>query len=149
MLEEKLIPYVGIGDIKLLSSLSNVKNILKRNNIKFSIEFQSNKGSNPEVPWTILHVANSITLSFANDKLWSIYCEEKFVGSLPNGIRIGMPMNEAMKIDSSLEFDELNEEYKSSMGYWLEDDLDTNTVMSITIFIKEALDDDLFFNYKW
>ena len=32
---------------------------------------------------------------------------------------------------------------------WLEDELDNNTVISISIFIKEALDDDLFDNYKW
>lgn len=149
LLEEKLIPYVGVGDIKLLSSLFDVKTFLKRNNINFTTDFQSNKGCNPEVPWIILHIANNITLSFANDKLWSIYCEEKFAGSLPNGIKIGMTMDEAMKIDSSLEFDELNEDYKSSLGYWLEDDLDTNTVMSITIFIKEVLNNDQFFNYKW
>ena len=34
-------------------------------------------------------------------------------------------------------------------GYWLEDNINDNSVMSISIFIKEAIDDDLFDKYEW
>lgn len=149
ILQEKLTPFAGIGEIKLMSSLDDVKKILKDNNVNFTIEYQSNKGCNPEVPWIMLHIENSITLSFAKNKLWEIYCEEGFLGELPNGIKIGMPLDEALKIDPSLKFDDWNEEFESSEGYWIEDNLDDNTVMSITIFIKEVLDDDTFFRYEW
>lgn len=149
ILQEKLVPFIGIGKIKLMSLLDDVKKILKDNNVNFTIEYQSNKGCNPEVPWIMLHIENSITLSFAKNKLWEIYCEGSFSGELPNGIKIGMPLDEALKIDPSLKFDDWNEEFESSEGYWIEDNLDDNTVMSITIFIKEVLDDDIFFRYEW
>ena len=97
----------------------------------------------------MIHIDGSITLSFAKNKLWRIFVEEKFEGSLPNGIKIGTPMNEVLKIDPSLKFDDWNEDYQSDNGYWIEDNLDNNTVLSITIFIKEVLDDDVFYRYEW
>lgn len=60
-----------------------------------------------------------------------------------------MPLEEAMEIDQDLEWNDWDEDFQSPDGYWLEDELDNNTVISISIFIKEALDDDLFDNYKW
>lgn len=149
ILKKNLIPFEGLGDIKLLSSFDEIKNYLKNNEINFSIEYQSNKGCNPEVPWTMIHIDDSITLSFAKNKLWQIFVEEKFEGLLSNGIKIGMPMNEALKIDPSLQYDDWNEDYQSKQGYWIEDNLDDNTVLSITIFIKEVMDDETFFKYEW
>ena len=67
ILQEKLIPFEGLGDIKLLSSFEEVKDYLKKNNINFSIEYQSNKGCKPEVPWTMIRIDGSITLSFAKN----------------------------------------------------------------------------------
>ena len=149
ILKEKIKPFEGLGQIKLLSTFDDVKKILRDNNIEYTIEYQSNKGCNPEVPWTMIHIENSITLSFANDKLWEIYCEGAFSGELPNGIKIGIPMSEALKIDPKLIYDDWNEEYESTNGYWLEDNLESKNVMSITIFIKEVLDDETFFRYEW
>ncbi len=58
-------------------------------------------------------------------------------------------MGEALKIDPALRFDDWEEVYKSPSGYWLEDNLDTKTVLSITIFIPEAQEDNLFDSYQW
>ena len=149
ILQEKLIPFEGLGDIKLLSSFEEVKDYLKKNNINFSIEYQSNKGCKPEVPWTMIRIDGSITLSFAKNKLWQIFAEEKFEGSLPSGIKIDTSMDEAIKIDPSLRYDDWNEDYQSKRGYWLEDNLDDGTVLSMTIFIKEVMDDAVFFKYEW
>lgn len=149
LLEQNVRPFDGLDEIKLLSSLNDIKEYLKKNSLKFTVEYQSNKGCNPEVPWTILHVENSISLMFAKDKLWQIYLEEDYKGILPNGIRIGMPIDEALKIDPSLKFDDWNENFESDNGYWLEDDLTNNTVLSISVFIKEVLDDDVFYRYEW
>lgn len=149
LLEQNAYPFVGLDEIKLLSSLDSVKDYLKKKGVKFTVEYQSNKGCEPEVPWTILHVDNSISLMFAKDKLWQIYLEEKYVGSLQNGIRIGMPLDEALKIDPSLKFNDWDEDFESLEGYRIEDNLDNNTVLSISIFIKEALDDEIFFRYEW
>ena len=38
---------------------------------------------------------------------------------------------------------------ESDNGYWLEDDLTNNTVLSISVFIKEVLDEDVFYRYEW
>lgn len=149
LLEQNIRPFEGLDEIKLLSSLNDVKEYLKKNNVGFTIEYQSNKGCEPDVPWIILHVDNSISLIFAKDKLWQIYLEENYAGSLPNGIKIGMKMEEALKIDPSLKFDDWNEDFESANGYWIEDNLDDNTVLSISIFIKEVLDDEVFFKYEW
>ncbi len=149
ILQENLVPFEGLGDIKLLSSFEDIKNYLKNNDINYTIEFQSNKGCNPEVPWTMVHINDSITLSFAKNKLWQIYVEKKYNGFLFNGIKIGMPMDEALKIDPTLKFDDWNEDFQSEKGYWLEDNLDDDTVLSITIFIKEVMDDETFFKYEW
>lgn len=149
ILKENLIPFEGLGEIKLLSSFEEVKKILKTNNINFRIVCQPNKGCTPEVPWTIIHIDNSVSLTFAKNKLWRIYCYGDFNGSLDNGVKIGMSMDDVFSIDPSLNFDDLNEVYESNEGYWLEDNLDNNTVLSFTIFIKEALDDDLLYRYEW
>ena len=149
LLEQNVRPFEGLDEIKLLSSLDDVKNYLKKNNIRFTVEYQSNKGCEPEIPWIILHVENSISLMFAKDKLWQIYLEEKYAGSLPNGIRIGMPVEEALKIDPSLKYNDWDEDFESDDGYWIEDDLANNTVLSIAVFIKEVLDDDIFYRYEW
>lgn len=149
LLEQNVVPFDGLDEIKLLSTLNDVKVYSKNNSIKSTVEHQSNKGCEPDVPWTILHVENSISLMFAKDKLWQIYLEENYKGSLPNGIRIGMSLEEALKIDPSLKYNDWNEDFESSNGYRIEDNLDNNTVLSITIFIKEVLDDELFYQYEW
>ena len=59
------------------------------------------------------------------------------------------PIEEALSIDPTLAYNEEEEDYGSEEGYWMEDNLETEKVMSITIFIKELLDDDLFFTYEW
>ena len=58
-------------------------------------------------------------------------------------------MDEAIKIDPSLRYGDWNEDYQSERGYWLEDNLDDGTVLSMTIFIKEVMDDAVFFKYEW
>ena len=54
----------------------------------------------------MIHIENSITLSFAKGKLWEIFLEENYSVSLPNGIKIGMKMDEALKLDSTLKYDD-------------------------------------------
>ena len=57
-----------------------------------------------------------------NGKLFKIVLWQDYSGSLPNGISIGMQVSEAKTLDPTLEYDEWNEDYESSSGYWLEDD---------------------------
>lgn len=142
-------PFIGIGDFTLLSSEKTVTEILNKNNISYVKEIWDNNDCTVKVPWLIIRTENSMSFFFANDKLFKIYFSEGFSSSLPNGITIGTNIEEAKKIDPSLKYDDWNDDWTSDSGYWLENSLDSNKVVSITVFIKELLDDDLFEKYEW
>lgn len=142
-------PFNGVGQFTLLSSEEEVKEILNKTGISFVEELWDNSECTVQVPWKIIRASNSMSFFFAKDKLFKIYMEEGFIGSLQNGISIGTYMDEARRLDSTLKYDEWNEDWSSENGYWLEDSLDTKQVISITIFIQELLDDDLFERYEW
>ena len=78
-----------------------------------------------------------------------MYVEHPYEGELPNGIRVGMNIDDAIKIDNQLSFDDWEEEWISPNGYWIEDSIDNNTVLNISVFIPELLDDELFDKYNW
>lgn len=144
-----LIPFVGMGKYKLLQSTKRIIDLLELDKIDFEVEVWENEDVTNKFPWTLLKASNGITFYFAKDKLFKIVVEEATDVALENGIHVGMPMSEATKIDVGLNFDDWNEDWESPLGYWLEDDLDTNNVMSISIFIKEAIDDEEFNKYEW
>ena len=96
---------------------------------------------------TVNHV---MSLFFAkNRKLFRIVLWQAYSGSLPNGIHPGMKIDEATCIDPDLKYVNWNEDYESDTGYWLEDDVESGEIMSISIFIKEMLNDDQFDNCDW
>ena len=101
------------------------------------------------MPWTVIKTKSGISFFFANDKLFKIYVEDNPEFVLTNGIRIGMSLEEAKSIDSKLIYDERNEDWSSEDGYWLEDSIDSGNIVSITVFIKPALDDEEFEKYEW
>lgn len=142
-------PYNGIGNISFNMTYDETREYLKAHGIKYTVDFWENKGCDPEVPWKIIRVDNCISFFFAKGKMFKICLESNYAGLLENGIRIGMSINEAQGIDPSIIFEDDEEYYSSDLGYWLEDDIETKAIISITIFIKEILDDDLFFSYQW
>ena len=148
LLAEELIPFIGTEHLNLYSTLSDMKIFLKENSINFSVEVWANKECTNPMPWTIIHIDNVISLFFANDKLFKIVVFEGYIGNLDNGIKTGMPISMALEKDSSLCYDDWNEDYESD-GYWIEEDNATNTISSISIFIPEILNDEVFEQYKW
>lgn len=151
ILKSDLKPLRGVGDLELLTNYNDVKEYLENNGIAYSEEYRSHKGYTSEIPWKIIHISNCISIFFAYDKLWKFYLEEGFQGKLPNGIHIGMDINEAIKIDKTAKFDDWNEIYVSKEGYNFGDSLITGKVASITIAIPEALEEDSenFYSYEW
>lgn len=147
---ESIIPYEGIESIKLYQKIDEVKAILHSDGIPFREEIWSAESETVPNPWTVLIVDNFISLFFAkNDKLFKMVFWEGYQGVLPNGVALGISIEEAGKLDPSLSFDDWNEVYQSENGYWLEDDIDTKKVMSVSIFIKELLDEDNFDYCNW
>lgn len=147
---EAIMPYEGIERIKLYQKIDEVKSVLQTDGLPYREEVWSAESETVPNPWTVLIVDNFISFFFAkNDKLFKMVFWEGYHGALPNGISLGMPIEKAELLDPSLSFDDWNEVYQSDNGYWLEDDIDTKTVMSISIFIKELLDDDNFDYCDW
>ncbi len=152
ILKSNLKPLKGVGDLELLMNYDFVKKYLDENGIIYKEEYWPNKGYTPDVPWKVINVADSIWMFFAYDKLWKFYLEGNFEGKLPNGIHVGMDINEAIKIDKTAEFDDCDEEYISSEGYRFVDSLATGKVIGITIAIPEVIfekDDEKFYSYEW
>ena len=141
-------PFYGTEIFQLGSRLPHIKKYLKDNNIKFIQKVDPNKGCRPEVPWTYFEIDKSISLCFVKDVLFEIVFENNYSGNLENGIRLGMNILEAEKIDSTLVFDDDDEDYISKGGYWLEDDIETGKIVSIAVFLPEVDKDD-FFKYEW
>ena len=142
-------PYYGIDNISLDKSYDEVKQFLKNNNYKYHVDTYPNKGCVPEVAWKVIRIEGGINVYFALDKMFKIDFIDNYIGKLFNGIFIGMSMEEAVAADSTLKYNDEEEDYASDEGYWIEDNLDTNEVSRITIFIKELLDEDVFFTYNW
>ena len=143
-------PFEGLNEIKLYSTLNDVKQYLDSNSIQYTFEIWSAEEETIPNPWTVLTLENCIKLFFAgNNKLFKIYCTHGFKGSLPNGINLDTTLEEAKKIDESLRYNDDEEDYESSDNYWVEDDLDTGKLFSITIYISELLDISCFDSLTW
>lgn len=144
-----IVPYKGFGDITFEMSFDEVKGLLRKKQIKFNTENWSNKGCDPEVAWDIIRVGRDISIFFARNRMFKIYFENGFSGRLENGISLGMNIKNAKMLDDTIEYDDWEEVYTSGLGYWLEDDVESGEIISITVFIKELEDDDVFFRYEW
>ena len=146
---KKLIPFKGLDGYQLMQSIQQVKNNLALDKENFEEEYWANEELTNPVPWIVIKTHSGITFFFANDKLFKIYVEDNCDFALDNGIQIGMPLEKAKQIDAELVYDDWNEDWESPLGYWLEDSIETGNVVWLTVFIKEAIDDEEFCKYEW
>ena len=143
-----IIPYVGTGLFKLNSSPDEVKALLKEHGMTYDEEIMVNRYNPKDPPWIIIEIENVMEFFFAKDRLFKIILKGKFRGNLPNGINLYTAIEDAQKIDPNLAFDDWDEIYISTGGYWVDYDDDTRKLCWIAIFIP-ALERDDFFDYKW
>ena len=146
---DSIIPYTGIDSFRFGESIEEIRKELKDNKITFNQSVDPHKGCTPEISWTFIEIGKSITLCFVKEILFEIVLENAFEGELPNGIKVGMNMDEVKQIDDTLQYNDDDEDYISKMGYWIEDDLDTKKVTAITVYVREAEDSESFFKYEW
>lgn len=147
---ETIIPYEGMASIRLYQSLDSVKQLFKTESIQYREEIWQSESETVPNPWNVLILDDVMSLFFArNGKLFKIVFWEGYFGNLPNGIKTGMGIEEALSIDPGLSFDEWNEDYESPLGYWVEDSTENGRIISISIFIKEILDEDSFDYCNW
>ena len=147
---ESLIPFRGTDSFVFYQNIESAREILDSAKVGYTEELWESPSETVPNPWKVLVVEGIISLFFAkNDKLFKIVVWDNYEGCLPNGVRIGMSIDDAKKLDPTLSYSEWNEDYESELGYWLEDDVETKTVMSISIFIKEVLEENTFDYCNW
>lgn len=144
-----IIPFEGYGDFRLYQPEDEARAIIKAHKYRYTTEVWSNSDCTNPVPWTIMRIEKKIHLFFARGKLFKIYLDNNCPGLLPNGVGIGTSIARAIEIDNELFYDDWEEDYQSPKGYWLEDDPESNTIIAVSIFIKEVLDDEIFDKYEW
>lgn len=144
-----IVPYVGTDIFKLYTKYEDIKTILDKENLEYIEETWCVEGETIPNPWKIINVPEIISFFFAsNNKLFKIVFWNNYKGKLSNGISVGSTIDEAKNIDSTISYNEWDEIYESSYGYWLESDFETNKMFSITVFIKE-IDSDNFDECNW
>ncbi|SFF49557.1 hypothetical protein SAMN04487969_1564 [Paenibacillus algorifonticola] len=77
-----------------------------------------------------------------NGKLFKITALREYTGKLFNEIQIGMSIDEVLAIEPSFEYDDFEEVYCSPKGIYIETDPVENTVLWISVYVKEIDNED-------
>jgi len=140
-LNAPILPWIGMGEITLYSHIGDFYLLLKSGDVKekllgkFLVKYE---------------IDDSVDLWFniINGKLFKITALSKYTGTLFERIRIGMHINEVLSIEPSFEYDDFEEVYCSSKGIYIETDPVSNTVLWISVFVRESENQD-FENGNW
>ena len=140
-----IIPYIGMANIKLYSTIEEVQPILSFYNAKINYIYDD----------VIRYdIGTELLLFFhkKNNKLFKITTEKNYKGSLFGKIRVGMQETELEAIDSSFVFDDFEEVWVSSKGVFIEAVIEQNyspaIIRWISVFIPE-LESEAFDKCEW
>lgn len=141
-----IIPYEGLGGIKLYSTLDELRPLLDACHAKLDRYSHLLYGD-----WTRYEIKDTADLFFhnKNGKLWQICALEKYKGKLFDKISVGMTEQELLQIDNSFVFNEISETFNSPKGVCIETETHTTgEIYGIAIYIKERYNPD-FEEGKW
>ena len=124
-----IIPFEGLGGIKLYSTIEELKGILLLDNVTFQI-FDN---------WIEYNIQNKVSLTFhlKNSKLLRISTLSEYQGTLFEKIKVGMSETELQHADSSFVYDDFEEVWFSDKGVFIETDPETNKIKWIAVYIPE------------
>ncbi len=136
-----IIPFEGMGGIKLYSSMDSLNSILLSDGVALRILNDL---------WLRYDIQNCIELFFhrKNQKLFRITTLEQYTGKLWGRIAVGMTVKEMLVTEPGFRYDEFEEVWESPKGVFIETDAVTNQVKWISVYIKE-LDLEDFDLAKW
>lgn len=136
-----IIPFKGLGKIKLYSTRDELKDLLLSDNVQANVINEN---------WIRYDIQNSVELFFhlKNNKLFRITTLDEYKGKLFEKIGVGTTENELLKVDSSFVYDDFEEVWESNKGVFIEMDAETNKVRWISVYIPE-LDSETFEDGKW
>lgn len=136
-----IIPFEGLGGIKLYSTREELKELLEQKGTASKIIFDE---------WIQYDIQDSIELLFhlKNDKLFRITTLDDYKGKLFGKIGVGITEKELLEVESSFVYDDFEEVWVSDKGVFVETDGETNRVRWISVYIRE-LDSEDFENANW
>lgn len=136
-----IIPFKGLGKIKLYSTRDELKDLLLSDNVQANVINDN---------WIRYDIQNSVELFFhlKNDKLFRITTLDGYKGKLFEKIGVGTTEFELLKVDSSFVYDDFEEVWESDKGVFIEMDAETNKVRWISVYIPE-LNSENFEDCKW
>lgn len=125
-----IIPYIGAGNLKLNSSIQDIKKELKDTNYNYD-----------ELGKNIIRITvlNAMYLFFFKDKktLFKITTLPAYKGKLYNQIGTDTTEEEFLKLEPSFVYDDFEEVFESSKGIIIETDVLKKTASWISVFIKD------------
>ena len=134
-LNSSIIPWEGIGNIKLYSHISTFYDIIQytRNEPlllgKFLVKYE-------------IDDLLDLWFNVVNGKLFKITALKNYTGKLLEQISIGMHIDDVLKIEPSFIYDDFEEVYVSNKGIYIETDPVNNSVLWISVFVKEIENED-------
>ena len=125
-----IIPFEGLGGIKLYSTREELKDILSLDGVESEIICNE---------WIEYDIQNSVELFFhlGNNKLFRITTLDNYKGKLFEKIGVGTAEEEMLKIEPSFVYDEFEEVWESEKGVFIEMDAETNKARWISVYIPE------------
>lgn len=136
-----IVPFEGMGEIKLYSTRNDLEKLLTREDVENKVIHND---------WIRYDIQNSIELFFhlKNNKLFRITTLDNYRGKLFGKIGVGTTEKELLEAEPSFIYNDFEEVWESKKGVFIEMDAETNTVRWISVFIKE-LDDETFEEANW
>lgn len=140
-LNAPIIPWNGMGGIKLYTHISQFYSVI--NQLDDSAILLGKSLIRYEIKGSVI-----LWFNLMNGKLFKITALENYRGKLFGEIRVGMHIDEVLRIEPSFVNDEFEEVYCSPKGVFIETDPVENTVLWISVYVKE-LDNDDFETGNW
>ena len=130
-----IIPFEGMGNIKLYSTIEDLSDIISRPDVTSVILNNC---------WIRYDISNTMMLFFhlKNRKLFKICTQEAYAGKLYGVIDTSTHEDDFTKIDPEIIYDDFEEVWESPKGYFIETDAETGLATWINVFIKETLEED-------
>lgn len=144
-LNAPILPWEGIGGINLKDHIKNFFDMVEINALP---EKKSKLICNTLVRYEL---QDSLFLWFnlINGKLYKITALGDYKGMLLGKIHIGMQIEEAIKIEPSIKYDEFEEVYESSKGFYIEIEQENGTIQWISVYAQELTDYNFFIKGNW
>ena len=134
-----IIPYVGMANIKLYSTIEELQPILSLYDAKANYICDE---------FVRYDIGLELLLFFhrKNNKLFKITTEKNYKGTLFEKIKVGMRETDLVTIDSSFVYDDFEEIWVSSKGVFIEAEIEhsysTAVIRWISVFISELENED-------